>query len=258
MSTEQDKDKEISVPGKALRAIIHSIVNNRIYCNCLFLLNYLREWIWFGSYRKTDNFLLNFNLIEDYLINKKHSTFYCTTHIVPFKKMIKALNLPNDFIVLVDYGAGKGRVMILSAECGIHKIKGLEFSPTLYKLALGNIRDYVERTGNDQFELIHTDVVNYKVQKEDNVFYFFHPFDEYILSQCLDQIHLSLKTFPRKGWLIYHSHSKDYTKCITKGGIFKSLQPFIHWGSRFYIYEHTPCPQPPEVASIAPSRLKNQ
>ena len=171
--------------------------------------------------------------------------------------MIKALNLPNDYTVLVDYGAGKGRVMILSAECGIHKVKGLEFSPTLYKLALGNIQDYVERTGNDQFELFHTDVVNYKVQKEDNVFYFFHPFDEYILSQCLDQIHLSLKTFPRKGWLIYHSHSTDYTKCITKGGIFKSLQPFIHWGSRFYIYEHTPCPQPPEVASIVPSRLKS-
>ena len=230
--------REISIPGKVLRAAVHSIFSRSTYSNCLFLLNYLRERIWFGPYRKTDNFLLNSNHIEDHLINKKHATFYCATPIVPFKKMIKTLNLSTDFIVLVDYGAGQGRVMIMSAECGIDRIKGLEFSLTLYKIALGNIQDYVKRNGKVNFELIHTDVVDYEVQKEDNIFYFFHPFDEYILSRCLDRIHLSLKTFPRKAWLIYHSHTTDYTNFITARGRFKPLQTFDCWGSRFYIYEH--------------------
>ena len=89
---------------------------------------------------------MNLNAIEKDLDNKEHSTFYVPTPIIPFFKLVKKLTLPSNS-VFVDYGAGKGRAMILASECGFSKIKGLEFSLSLYELAQQNIQKYNKKTG---------------------------------------------------------------------------------------------------------------
>ena len=201
--------------------------------------NSLREWLWFASHRKSSINLMKLNVIEKDLKNKSHSTFYVPTPIIPFFKLIKNIHLP-EHPVFVDYGAGKGRAMILAKECGFSKVKGLEFSLSLYKTPIKNIEFYTKKTGKNHFELIHIDVSSYQVKKEDNFFYFFHPFNEHILKQCLNNIYKSLKKDPRKAFLIYQSNYMDSTQCITTGGFFQPLKPFTSFGTRFYIYEYNP------------------
>lgn len=117
-------------------------------------------------------------------------------------------------------------------------MKGLEFSLSLYKIAQKNIESYIKKTGENRFELIHTDVSFYQVRKEDNFFYFFHPFNEHILKQCLSNIHTSLKKDPRKALLIYQSNYMDNTQCIAEGGFFQPLKIFTSFGTRFYVYKY--------------------
>ena len=202
-------------------------------------VNSLREWIFFRFHRNSSVKLRDLDIIEKNLQNKKQATLYAPTPIVPFLNMIKNLTLPEK-PVFVDYGAGKARVMILAEETKrFYKIKGLEFSSTLLESAKQNIKSYVETGGKDCFQLIHTDVVKYQVLTEDNIFYFFNPFNEKILQICLNNIFSSLKANPRPALLIYHSNYTDYTSYITKGELFQPLKTFSAKGSDFYVYQHS-------------------
>ena len=217
----------------------HYIRHRGIHSGIVFLSNSIIEWIWFASHRKSSINLMNLNAIEEDLDNKEHSTFYIPTPIIPFFKLVKKLTLPSNS-VFVDYGAGKGRAMLLASEFNFSKIKGLEFSLSLYESAQKNIQDYVKKTGKNNFELFHTDVSAYKVKKEDNCFYFFNPFNDFILDKCLNNIHLSLKENPRKALLVYQINNKDNTNYITAKKVFKLKETFTSCGTQFYIYEHLP------------------
>ncbi|MDE0118685.1 MAG: class I SAM-dependent methyltransferase [Bdellovibrionales bacterium] len=227
--------------GKKIGKFFFQYLRHRgMYASFVFFLNACREWLWFASHRKTAANLISVNLIEKNLESRKYATYYIPTPIIPFFKMIKSLTLPPSS-VFVDYGAGKGRAMILAAESGaFSKIKGLEFSPSLFKIAQKNIQSYENKTGQGYFELIHADVLTYKVQKEDNFFYFFHPFNDDMLCSCLDNIYLSLKEYPRKVLLVYQINSRENTSHITKNGVFKLGKTFFSYGARFYVYEHSP------------------
>ena len=215
-----------------------------ILSSLLLLFNTCIEYIWFISHRGSGLSLMDFTLKEETLDNQKHSTFYVPTPIIPFFKLIKKLQLPNNS-VFVDYGAGKGRAMILAAEShSFKKIKGLEFSASLYKSAKKNIQTYVKKTGSDIFDLHHTDVVNYQVQSEDNIFYFFNPFNEHILKQCLGKMQSSLNENPRRPFLIYQSYLKDKTKCITENSSFVPFFSFVYLSCRFYVYHFNPLKGP--------------
>ena len=215
---------------------IYHIQHRGIFSSLLLLFNTCIEYIWFISHRGSGLSLMDFKLKEESLNNQEHSTFYVPTPIVPFFKLIKKLQLPNHS-VFVDYGAGKGRAMILAAESHrFKKIKGLEFSTSLYETAKKNIQTYIEKTGSDIFTLHHIDVVNYQVKPEDNIFYFFNPFNEHILKQCLGKIQISLNKSPRKAFLIYQSYLKDRTECITENSSFTYLFSFEYLACKFYVY----------------------
>ena len=209
------------------------------YSSMVFLFNSIIEWIWFVSHRKSSFNPIKPNVIENELNNKIYSTFYVPTPIIPFIKLMKKLSPLTDY-VFVDFGAGKGRTMILAKECGFPRVKGLEFSFSLYKSAQKNIQNYKKKKGDINFELLNLDASKYIVQKEDNFFYFFNPFNEFILNQCLNNIHSSLKKNPRKALLVYQINKQDNTKYITAKDFFKLKEIFNSRGTRFYIYEYTP------------------
>ena len=224
---------------KMFKTFFYYVHHRGFYSGIALAFNSFREWLWFASHRKSSVNLMKLNVIEKDLKNKTHSTFYVPTPIIPFLKLIRKINLPKHS-VFVDYGAGKGRAMILAKECGFYKVKGLEFSLSLYKMAQKNIKSYTKKNEDTHFELIHIDVSSYQVKTEDNFFYFFHPFNEHILRQCLSNIYTSFKKKPRKAFLIYQSNYMDNTQCITKGGFFQLLKIFTSFGTRFYIYEYNP------------------
>ena len=233
--------KGLKPDGDLTKIVKHSmryIRHRGIYSSVMFFFNSLREWIWFASHRKTSANLMNLNCIEKDLHNQKHATYYVPSPIIPFCQMMKKLSLPKPS-VFVDYGAGKGRAMILAAECGFQKVKGLEFSPSLYHSAQEVIQSYSDKTGKNCFELTHCDVLDYQVKKEDNCFYFFHPFKDSILEGCLQNIHASLRENPRSALLIYQINSRENMECITKGGFFKMMKTFVSFGVRFYVYKYS-------------------
>jgi len=85
----------------------------------------------------------------------------------------------------VDYGSGKGKVLIGAAEFPFVKLKGVEFSTHLHEIAQRN----VDKLGlNERMELLNIDAGLYVPAPQDRLFYFFNPFVGEVLDRCLQRI----------------------------------------------------------------------
>ena len=135
--------------------------------------------------------------------NKKNASIYQGANYYLLEKAFNFLNEEKASGTLVDFGSGKGRIMAVAAFYGFENIKGIEFAPALSAAAEKNI-DYIRSKYPDtNFSIITENAVNYKIEKDDSIFFFFNPFDEKIVLQVVKNILDSLKYYPRKIFVVY-------------------------------------------------------
>lgn len=145
--------------------------------------------------------------------NKEHGSFYQPTMALSFKRLLDTVPLPPES-VLVDFGCGKGRVLLLAVLRGIRKAVGIEFSPELCEIARKNIKIVEQATGSRlDITVIEGDVTHYEIEDDQNVFFLFNPFDDVVLEAVVKNIKKSLQGKPREIAIIYynpvHSHILD-------------------------------------------------
>jgi len=166
--------------------------------------------------------------------NKERGIRYEPTRARPFFSMIAALALPFD-IGFVDFGCGKGRVLIMAMECGFSKVTGVDFSPELCDVASKNVAKYqAKRNTCADVGVYNVDAVDYRVRDDDAVFYFFNPFDETVFSQVMDNIMTSLSSSPRDVWLIYHNPL--WRHVIERWSMFKEAGTYHHAECKFVVF----------------------
>jgi 2-polyprenyl-3-methyl-5-hydroxy-6-metoxy-1,4-benzoquinol methylase len=134
--------------------------------------------------------------------NLKHASIYQGTNYFLIEKAFEFLKIENANFRLVDFGSGKGRIMVVAAYYGFKKITGVDFSPLLCNEAQINIEKIKPLFPLVNFEIVCDDAVNYPV-KNDTVFFFFNPFDEVIMLQVVKNILSSLKKNRRKIYIVY-------------------------------------------------------
>lgn len=104
---------------------------------------------------------------------------------------------------LLDFGCGKGRVLAVAAYYGFLKITGVEFAKELCVVARKNIAPVQHEFPDKIFNVIHANAVDYKIENNTNVFFFFNPFDEVVMLVVVKNILLSLKENPREIYVVY-------------------------------------------------------
>ncbi len=104
---------------------------------------------------------------------------------------------------IIDFGCGKGRVLVVSASYGFNKITGIDFAKELCDEARKNIIPVQKRFADKIFNVIHANAVDYKIENDSNVFFFFNPFDEVGMLAVAKNILKSLKEFPRETYVVY-------------------------------------------------------
>ena len=146
--------------------------------------------------------------------NKERGSFYQPTMALSFNRLLERITLPPES-VLVDFGCGKGRVLLLAVLRGIKKAVGIEFSPELCRIAESNIAIVEKATGSRlDIEVIEGDVTDYEIEDEQNVFFFFNPFDDVVLEAVVKNLERSLRGIPREIVIVYYnpvqSHVLDH------------------------------------------------
>ncbi len=104
---------------------------------------------------------------------------------------------------IIDFGCGKGRVLAVAAYYEFKKITGIEFAKELCEVARKNIIPVQQKFPYQHFNVIHANAVDYKIEADTNVFFFFNPFDEVVMLAVVKNILQSLKENPRETYVVY-------------------------------------------------------
>ncbi len=143
----------------------------------------------------------------DLNFESKHKTpglEYQSHHPAIIRGGLMSLNIRHQDYTFVDFGCGKGRVLLVASEFPFRKIIGLEFAPQLAETAKQNLKTY--RAKNQkcfEMEAITADATDYELAHEPQVLYFYSPFARSVMDQIVDKIENSLREFPRDLLLLF-------------------------------------------------------
>ena len=106
----------------------------------------------------------------------------------------------------VDYGAGKGRVLLIAARHQFGRVVGIELSEPLIRIAAANIRAYGRRYPELRpIELLQIDAADYELPEDPCVLFFYDPFQASLMEQVGRRVRESFLANPRKLFIIYYT-----------------------------------------------------
>jgi len=135
--------------------------------------------------------------------NREHGHDYRPTPCQLFEWTLGAIDYDFSKLTFVDYGAGKGRVLLLASEHTFAAIGGIEFAEELHDNAEMNIAQYPRsRMRCRNVECVLEDASLVGPPDGEAVHYFFNPFSREVFAEVLHNIVVSYRHKPRRLYLI--------------------------------------------------------
>jgi SAM-dependent methyltransferase len=141
-----------------------------------------------------------------------------STLVRHLRKVLTELK-PSAEDVLVDFGCGKGRVLLVAAMQGLKRVTGVEFSPELCAIAEQNIARLQEKVPLCPVEVACIDAGRYQIRPDETIFFFFNPFDAEVMKEVISNIETSFENHPRKISIVYINIESQ--RISTESGRFK-------------------------------------
>ena len=175
--------------------------------------------------------------------NKNKGVYYEPTTERTFRKLMSFLPIDFQDYSLVDFGCGKGRVLLYAGELGFKQVIGVEFAPELAAIARGNAARFGDRTGNRRIEVRCEDATETRLPDGPCVFFFYNPFEKEVMDKVARRIIASLAEKPRKAYIIYYNNRRppetyfdvDYVRVIAHGTYY--LDPAVARLYSYVVYE---------------------
>lgn len=167
-------------------------------------------------------------------ISGSDSIEYTPLNYHHIKKALASIPVSPDQINLLDYGCGKGRVLIVAASLSYRKIIGIEIS-SLAKDARHNL-DIMRGKRCKHIEVLQQNAVDYIVPDDINVIYFFKPFVGETLNKVIEKIESSFLRKSRKIYIIFFNNQDFDAQIAEKPWLQKISQANHHLGLTCGIY----------------------
>jgi SAM-dependent methyltransferase len=134
----------------------------------------------------------------------RHAVHYEPSTLPKFERAMRALKIEYSRYTFIDYGSGKGRVLLLAARYPFRRVIGVEMSAALNVAAAANIAAYQRRNPlQSAIELVAGDARDLPVPEDDLVAYLYNPFDEVVLRAVWDRLRASIRLKPRSLFVVY-------------------------------------------------------
>ncbi|MBW2467121.1 MAG: class I SAM-dependent methyltransferase [Deltaproteobacteria bacterium] len=157
--------------------------------------------------------------------------YYADSGGLAFDKIMASFNItPRDGIV--DFGCGKGGILISLSKYPFAKITGVEIDPVLVEIAESNIKKLKIKN----VDIRCSDAADFKELHEYNYFYFFDPFPCHVMQEVLHNIEHSVLVQPRKVTIIYLNPQCHYL--LASESIFTQKSEMPHFEHKCFIYEN--------------------
>jgi SAM-dependent methyltransferase len=171
--------------------------------------------------------------------NKAHGHRYEPARIVVIRQLLRKIRplVPPESVV-VDLGSGKGRVLLIAAECGFTAATGVEFASELCETSRENCLIYQRKTKcAAQFRIVEGDVVDYDIGEHDNVFVLFNPFDDLVMAQVIARLKQSLSQYPRR--VLVCMYNMESVNLMSRTPGFIVIDASERYGYRTTVFSNT-------------------
>jgi len=138
--------------------------------------------------------------------NRSYGVHYHPSHPKFLLQEFSKLNIDYNQFTFIDFGAGKGRVLLAASEFPFHRIIGVEFASELTAIACENIKRYRSATQKcTNVECLNIDAAEFEFPSGPLVLYLFNPFGPNVLRPLMQNLQRSLDADLRDVLLIYMS-----------------------------------------------------
>ena len=169
---------------------------------------------------------------------QRRATFYEPTRVLPLRAILKRLKKGkylNSNSVLVDFGCGKGRVLLIASEFDVKAARGIEFAAGLCDIATANCNIFKRRWNHGtKLDVINADAMAYAINSDEEIFFLFNPFDRIILTRVMSNIITSIKDHERSVLIVYNN--PKYRDVIEESGCFRKIIDDTVWTYHFVVY----------------------
>lgn len=160
--------------------------------------------------------------------------YYADSGGLAFDRIMSNFRIsPSDAIV--DFGCGKGGILISLSKYPFSRITGVEISPDLVEIARSNIN----KLKIENVDVQCCDAADFKQLAEYNYFYFFDPFPCVVMADVLSNIEQSLTDKPRRVTIIYLN--PNCHELIESGQTFVKTGALDHFEHDCFIYTNRSC-----------------
>lgn len=129
---------------------------------------------------------------------------YWPTSTEIIHEALSSLPIRCEDFVFVDFGSGKGRVLLQASDLPFRRIIGVEFSSELHNIAVSNIGRYTsDSQACREIESVCMDFTQFEIPREPLVAFLYNPSSEAITAALANNILQSLIENPRELWVIY-------------------------------------------------------
>lgn len=133
----------------------------------------------------------------------------------------------------VEFGAGKGRVVLVVATLPFGSVTGVELSPSLARAARANIARATRPLASPVVSIVEGDMGVYEIPDDLAVAYFYNPSKEPAFREAVSRIAASLDRRPRRFRLIYGNPVKH--DVLLEMGFHVVHRPrFLNWNVYAY------------------------
>lgn len=161
---------------------------------------------------------------------ERATSHYEPSRLMPLRAVLRLLKQLDPAGTLVDLGCGKGKVLLVAAECGMNRVRGVEFAHELCEIARANWRRFQAKTHSTcEAEIVEADVAAYPFRADETLFFVFNPFDESILAQMMANLAASARATPRRVFLAIAFPSERYRQALAAQSEFVFVRELVSW-----------------------------
>src|SRR5712692_318667 len=128
---------------------------------------------------------------------------------LPLLWSIEALGIDVSTYSFIDYGSGRGRLLLAAAKLPFRRVIGVEFAHSLHQDACANIAHYPrDRLACVDIVSLNVNAIDFDLPAGDIVAFFFNPFTADILDQVAQRIEDGCRAAPRSVFIIFANSNR--------------------------------------------------
>ena len=120
--------------------------------------------------------------------NYRYAVYYQPTRFRVVREILARLPIRHEDYTFVDFGSGKGLVLLQAAAYPFRRVIGVEFARELHEIARSNLGKYPPSLRKTEVELVHGDALDFDPPPGHLVLYLYEPFEAPVTRRLLRRI----------------------------------------------------------------------